>query len=53
MTRIAITLPDELLDEFDECLKERGYHSRSKGIKDTIKEYINETPITSELTIKL
>jgi len=42
MRRISITLPEELLNEFDNCLKEKGYHSRSKGIKNVIKDYINQ-----------
>jgi len=38
--RIAISLPKELLDEFDEVLRDRHYHSRSKGIRDAMKDYI-------------
>lgn len=40
--RISINLPDELLKEFDECLKEKGYNSRSKGIQDVINDYITQ-----------
>lgn len=42
MTRIAITLPKELLNEFDECLKEKYYTSRTKGLQDVIKGYIDQ-----------
>lgn len=40
MTRIAMTLPKELVNEFDECLKKNGYNSRAKGLQDAMREYI-------------
>jgi metal-responsive CopG/Arc/MetJ family transcriptional regulator len=40
MTRIAISLPQELLNEFDECAKKNGHKSRSKGIYEAMNEYI-------------
>lgn len=42
MTRISMNFPQELLNEFDECLKENGCTSRRKGLEDAIKEYINK-----------
>jgi len=38
--RISMSLPKDLLNEFDEVLRDRGYQSRSKGIRDAIKDYI-------------
>lgn len=38
--RISMSLPDELVKEFDEVLKKEGYSVRSKGIADALKEYI-------------
>ena len=35
-----MSLPKNLLNEFDEVLKDRGYNSRSKGIRDALKDYI-------------
>ena len=35
-----MSLPTKLLGEFDEVLKDRGYTSRSKGIRDALKDYI-------------
>jgi CopG family nickel-responsive transcriptional regulator len=35
-----MSLSKKLLAEFDEVLKERGYQSRSKGIRDALKDYI-------------
>ncbi|MBU4535349.1 MAG: nickel-responsive transcriptional regulator NikR [Euryarchaeota archaeon] len=40
MMRISMSLPKKLLHEFDEVLKDRGYQSRSKGIRDALKDYI-------------
>ncbi|MGL4669607.1 MAG: nickel-responsive transcriptional regulator NikR [Methanobacteriaceae archaeon] len=38
--RISMSLPTKLLADFDEVLKDRGYQSRSKGIRDALKDYI-------------
>ncbi len=38
--RISMSLPKKLLNEFDEVLTDRGYNSRSKGIRDALKDYI-------------
>jgi len=35
-----MSLPKKLLNEFDEVLIDRGYNSRSKGIRDALKDYI-------------
>lgn len=35
-----MSLPKKLLADFDEVLKERGYQSRSKGIRDALQDYI-------------
>lgn len=40
MIRVAITVPKELLNEFDECAKKNGYKSRAKGISEAMNEYI-------------
>ena len=42
MIRVAMTLPKELVNEFDKFLKEKGYNSRNKGIQDAIKEHIQK-----------
>ena len=39
-SRISISLPTKLLKEFDEVLRIRTYNSRSKGIQDSLKDYI-------------
>jgi len=35
-----MSLPKKLLNEFDGVLKDRGYQSRSKGIRDALRDYI-------------
>lgn len=38
--RIGISLPENLLDKFDEIIQNRGYSSRSEGVRDAIRNYI-------------
>lgn len=40
LKRTCMSLPDSLLDQFDEIIKKRGYSSRSEGIRDAIRNYI-------------
>ena len=40
LSRIGISLPSHLLDKFDEIINQRGYSSRSEGIRDAIRTYI-------------
>ena len=40
MMRISMSLPKKLLAEFDEVLKDRGYQSRSKGIRDALSSQV-------------
>jgi CopG family nickel-responsive transcriptional regulator len=39
LMRIGISLPEELLNKFDQALMKRGYSSRSEGIRDAIRTY--------------
>jgi CopG family transcriptional regulator, nickel-responsive regulator len=41
LMRIGISIPDILLGKFDEIIGERGYSSRSEGIRDAIRNYIS------------
>ncbi len=42
VTRIGVSLPKNLLDEFDGIIRTRGYSSRSEAIRDAIRNYIAE-----------
>nr|WP_319376581.1 nickel-responsive transcriptional regulator NikR [uncultured Methanoregula sp.] len=39
ISRIGISLPENLRREFDEILTLRNYHSRSEGVRDAIRIY--------------
>lgn len=39
LMRIGISLPGELLNNFDRIIMDRGYSSRSEGIRDAIRTY--------------
>jgi CopG family transcriptional regulator, nickel-responsive regulator len=40
LMRIGVSLPEKLLSKFDEIILQRGYSSRSEGIRDAIRNYI-------------
>ena len=40
LMRVGISLPESLLNKFDEIILQRGYSSRSEGIRDAIRSYI-------------
>ncbi|HIP58602.1 MAG TPA: nickel-responsive transcriptional regulator NikR [Archaeoglobus profundus] len=42
ITRIGVSLPKNLLEEFDSIIRSRGYSSRSEAIRDAIRSYIME-----------
>ncbi|MDK2796273.1 MAG: CopG family transcriptional regulator, nickel-responsive regulator [Archaeoglobaceae archaeon] len=42
ITRIGVSLPKNLLDDFDRIIKNRGYSSRSEAIRDAIRGYISD-----------
>jgi len=42
VSRIGVSLPKNLLEEFDSIIKNRGYSSRSEAIRDAIRSYIAE-----------
>lgn len=41
LMRIGVSIPETLLSRFDEVIDRRGYSSRSEGIRDAIRMYIN------------
>ncbi|HPS91753.1 MAG TPA: nickel-responsive transcriptional regulator NikR [Methanothrix sp.] len=40
LMRVGISLPENLLNKFDEIILQRGYSSRSEGVRDAIRSYI-------------
>jgi CopG family nickel-responsive transcriptional regulator len=49
LARIGVSLPENLLEEFDEIITKRGYSSRSEGIRDAIRSYIRYYAWMSEV----
>lgn len=41
-TRFAVSLREELLENFDRITRERGYTNRSQAVQDLIKNYLIE-----------
>lgn len=42
VTRTGVSLPADLLREFDEFIKAKGYKNRSKAICDAIRRFVSE-----------
>lgn len=49
LARIGVSLPENLLEKFDEIINKRGYSSRSEGIRDAIRSYIRYYAWMSEV----
>lgn len=45
MTVVSITLPEELLQQFEKFMETRGYYSRSEAFRDAIRNLIAESEI--------
>jgi CopG family nickel-responsive transcriptional regulator len=50
LVRIGVSLPDKLLGRFDEIILQRGYSSRSEGVRDAIRNYIVNYEWMSDVT---
>ena len=40
LVRTGVSIPGGLLSRFDEIISERGYSSRSEGVRDALRNYI-------------
>lgn len=40
--RIGVSIPEELLDRFDDVVERRGYDSRSEALRDAVRDFIVE-----------
>jgi CopG family nickel-responsive transcriptional regulator len=49
LSRIGVSLPENLLVKFDDIITKRGYSSRSEGIRDAIRGYIRYYDWMSEV----
>ncbi|MFH0967879.1 MAG: nickel-responsive transcriptional regulator NikR [Methanobacteriota archaeon] len=50
LSRIGVSLPSNLLNNFDKILNTRGYSSRSEGIRDAIRSYIRYYKWMADMT---
>ena len=50
LSRIGVSLPSNLLNNFDQILNSRGYSSRSEGIRDAIRSYIRYYKWMADIT---
>lgn len=48
MQRVTITLDDDLMDELDKLIEERGYQNRSEAIRDLARAGLGQATRTSE-----
>jgi CopG family nickel-responsive transcriptional regulator len=49
LSRIGVSLPQHLLEQFDSALQSRGYSSRSEGIRDALRTYITHYEWMAEM----
>ncbi len=49
ITRVSLTLPQDLLDELDRSLKAQGYASRSEAVRDALRDFLTGYRWRSEL----
>ncbi len=49
LSRVGISIPTSLLEKFDKIIDERGYSSRSEGIRDAVRSYITYYTWMSEV----
>jgi CopG family nickel-responsive transcriptional regulator len=49
ITRVSLTLPQELLGELDRALKAQGYASRSEAVRDALRDFLASYRWRSEL----
>ena len=42
ITRVGVTFPPDLLEDFDQIIEKMGYESRSKAIQDAVRLFVSE-----------
>jgi CopG family nickel-responsive transcriptional regulator len=48
VARISMSLPDDLLNDFDDTAKKKGYLKRSEAIRDALRNFILESKWTTD-----
>jgi CopG family nickel-responsive transcriptional regulator len=42
ITRVGVTFPPDLLEDFDRVISKMGYESRSKAVQDAVRLFVSE-----------
>jgi len=48
LKRFGVSVPEELLEQFDEIVRQKGYIGRSEAIRDAMRGYISQAELESE-----
>ncbi len=48
MTRVTVSIEDDLMEAFDAFLEGRGYTNRSEGFRDLIREKLQNTKLDED-----
>ncbi|MCX5782569.1 MAG: nickel-responsive transcriptional regulator NikR [Elusimicrobia bacterium] len=48
LVRFGVSLPKELLDKYDEVIRQKNYPTRSKALEDMMRAEISQNEITSD-----
>ncbi len=48
LKRFGVSIPEDLLDDFDRLVEKRGYVGRSEAIRDAMREYILQSNWSSD-----
>lgn len=48
LTRFGVSIPQELVESFDESIRKKGYANRSEAIRDMMRDYLVEGEWESE-----
>lgn len=49
LTRVSLTIPEDILNELDKILEEQDYASRSEAIRDALRDFLSEYHWREEL----
>ena len=50
LKRFGVSVPEDLLERFDEIVRKKGYVGRSEAIRDAMRGYISQSKWESEQT---
>ncbi|MBB4301935.1 CopG family nickel-responsive transcriptional regulator [Rhodobium orientis] len=48
MARVTISIDDDLLEKFDVFIAEKGYETRSEGVRDAVRQLLADEEVTQK-----